>query len=219
MSDRDLRNLYENVRRGDEYVAPDNISGLYSKVINEMTFEPVDEDDTYEADFSSTDQPVNLQASLKEFIVNIQKLAKTGMITPEDITHFNKYLTEKPFRSQVEEYLINNCNITRNLMSTNDPVEAIMTYLGNYDCFPGFLKYIEQPLLLSQIGAMSGNLFSMLSKTGLPNDFLLDLMELNGMLSYSCLLCFLMLNKQGMRVLEIVPGMVGISKLKALQLD
>ena len=181
MSDRDLRGLYENVRRGDKYYAPDNISNLYSKVINEMAFEPVDEDDSYEADFSSTDQPVNIQASLKEFIVNIQKLAKTGMITPEDITYFNKHLTEKPFRSQVEEYLINNCNITRNLMSTNDPVEAIMTYLGNYDCFPGFLKYIEQPLSLSQLGAMSGNLFSMLSKTGLPNDFLLDLMELNGM--------------------------------------
>ena len=33
MSDRDLRNLYENVRRGDEHIAPKNIELLY----NEMT--------------------------------------------------------------------------------------------------------------------------------------------------------------------------------------
>ena len=33
MSDRDLRNLYEGVRRGDEYIAPKNIELLY----NEMT--------------------------------------------------------------------------------------------------------------------------------------------------------------------------------------
>ena len=33
MSDRDLRNLYENVRRGDEYVAPQRDSDLYRNVM------------------------------------------------------------------------------------------------------------------------------------------------------------------------------------------
>ena len=35
MSDRDLRNLYEGVRRGDEYVAPRRESELYGKVVRE----------------------------------------------------------------------------------------------------------------------------------------------------------------------------------------
>ena len=35
MSDRDLRNLYENVRRGDEYHAPRRESELYRSILNE----------------------------------------------------------------------------------------------------------------------------------------------------------------------------------------
>lgn len=37
MSDRDLRNLYENVRRGDEYTQPTKLENLYFKVLREAT--------------------------------------------------------------------------------------------------------------------------------------------------------------------------------------
>ena len=36
MSDLDLRNLYESVRRGDEYHAPQRVDNLYNAVINEV---------------------------------------------------------------------------------------------------------------------------------------------------------------------------------------
>lgn len=44
MSDRDLRNLYENVRRGDEYVAPQRMENLYNSVINENDNSSLDAD-------------------------------------------------------------------------------------------------------------------------------------------------------------------------------
>ena len=37
MSDSDLRNLYENVRRGDEYTRPVKLENLYFKVLREAT--------------------------------------------------------------------------------------------------------------------------------------------------------------------------------------
>ena len=37
MSDRDLRNLYEGVRRGDGYVAPQRESELYTEVLGTVT--------------------------------------------------------------------------------------------------------------------------------------------------------------------------------------
>ena len=42
MSDHDLRNLYENVRRGDEYVTPKRESDLYNNVLKEALVSVVD---------------------------------------------------------------------------------------------------------------------------------------------------------------------------------
>ena len=36
MSDRDLRNLYENICRGGDYIKPASITDLYTKTINEQ---------------------------------------------------------------------------------------------------------------------------------------------------------------------------------------
>ena len=44
MSDKDLRSLYENIRRGDEYVAPKRESELYDDVLNEATVSVVGDD-------------------------------------------------------------------------------------------------------------------------------------------------------------------------------
>ena len=44
MSDRDLRNLYDNVRRGDEYHAPKREGELYMDILNEALVSVVDSD-------------------------------------------------------------------------------------------------------------------------------------------------------------------------------
>ena len=179
MSDRDLRNLYENVRRGDVYHAPDYITNVYSKVINEMSFMPIDQEDQDRSDYGRTPQPVDFQVSVKEFIQNIQELAKSGLLSAEDISFFNKRMTEKPFREKIIGHL-SSSNINDETMATINVPEAIFTYVSNRDCFKQFVNYIDSPLTLSNIPG-SGNMFSIFSKTKLPSEFILDLIELNGM--------------------------------------
>ena len=63
MSNKDLRNLYEGVRRGDEYVAPSNIKDLYSHVLREkytISYRDESGTDVFEGEVSDT-QMMNIK--------------------------------------------------------------------------------------------------------------------------------------------------------------
>ena len=75
MSDRDLRNLYENVRRGDEYVAPKRESELYSHVLNNQENNNVIEEATVTVTLTDgTTQTVEITDSNAKELQNVLKL-------------------------------------------------------------------------------------------------------------------------------------------------
>ena len=169
MSDRDLRNLYENVRRGDEYVAPRRENELYTEVLGTVT-------DPY-AEPQSNEIPER-NVPLAELIKKLRDLGNRGLIDQEDINFFNKTLTTKPFKSKIIKHL-NTHNISSDTLQTKDVVEAIITLLSNYKSVETYSQYIDKIKNLSNFPQV-GNIVKQFSDI-FPKEFITDLINLDGM--------------------------------------
>ena len=169
MSDKDLRDLYESVRRRDEYVAPQRECELYTEVLGTVT-------DPY-AEPQSNEIPER-NVPLAELIKKLRDLGNRGLIDQEDINFFNKTLTTKPFKSKIIKHL-NTHNISSDTLQTKDVVEAIITLLSNYKSVETYSQYIDKIKNLSDFPQV-GNLVKQFSDI-FPKEFITDLINLDGM--------------------------------------
>ena len=160
MSDRDLRNLYENVRRGDEYVAPRSESGLYDSLYLEKRG----------------------NSELKLLCGKLNDIGAKGFLTDGDLLYLNQFLDSRAYLPIIVEYL-NNSNITETTLSDKNAVEGITNIFQRNGVSDKFADYIKKPVSFNILGR-HGNLIDILSrevgKYNIPSDIIVQLMQFEG---------------------------------------
>ena len=122
MSDNDIARRYLKI---DEYNPKSRLSDLYKDVLLNEVLGNI-KDPHAEPTGSIPDDSVTKQ----EIFKTIQSLDKPGLLQPEDLEYINSYITTKPFKKAVIEYL-NNSNITPTTIVERDPQEWIIDILLN----------------------------------------------------------------------------------------
>lgn len=137
MSDRDLRNLYESVRRGDEYVAPQREGELYKDV------------------YTKLNEDVSLYTKAKRGYEHI------GDVTEQDFAKITRLATNGEAIKLIQSYLIQK-QYTTDSFKGEDDYRILIELLDATE----FEKYIEQkkPELRS---TRAGNIFEIMAQAGL----------------------------------------------------
>lgn len=169
MSDRDLRNLYEGVRRGDEYHAPQRVSGLYTEVLGTVT-------DPY----AEPTESVPVKKTTKQDIFKLlQNLDSQKLLGQDDLNYINQYLSIKPFKTKITQYL-NSHNLTSTTIVEGDVIEWIIQILSSNNDLQSYIDYIKSPISLSEF-PREGIMVDILSKrTKISPDTLRQMIELKG---------------------------------------
>lgn len=160
MSDSDLRNLYESVRRGKEYVAPKRESELYNNVYLEKT---------------GNDK-------LKVLCKKLNDIGDKGHLSDGDLLYLNQFLDSRAYLPVIINYL-NESNITEKTLSDKNAVEGITKILQSAGVTDKFVDYLGSQVSFSILGK-SGNLLdiisSKLSKFNISRDVIIQLMQFEG---------------------------------------
>jgi hypothetical protein len=160
MSDHDLRNLYENVRRGDEYHAPQRESELYKNVYMEKTG----------------------NNELKVLCKKLNDIGDRGYLSDNDLLYLNQFLDSRAYLPVIISYL-NESNITDKTLSDKDAVDGITKILQSAGVTDKFVDYLGSQISFSILGK-SGNLLdiisSKLSKFNITRDVIIRLMQFEG---------------------------------------
>jgi len=160
MSDRDLRNLYENVRRGDDYIAPGREHELYRNVYIEK---------------SGNDE-------LKKLCGKLNDIGYKGYLSSDDILYLNQFLDARAYLPVIASYL-SDSNIIETTLSDKNAVEGITNILQSAGVTDMFVEYLNSQLSFNILGK-SGNLLdiisSKLSKFNIPRDVIVRLMQFEG---------------------------------------
>lgn len=170
MSNRDLRNLYEGVRRGDEYVPEGDMKGLYVEVLGNIT-------DPHAEPTASIPGPE--RKTKNDILKLIFDLDKGDLLKQDDIDYISQYLEIKPFRTRVTEYL-NNHNLSTDTVVEFDVIEQIINILSTNGDLEKYTDYISKSVKLSSI-PRGGILLDVLTKIiPISRESLTSFIELKG---------------------------------------
>jgi len=160
MSDGDLRNLYENVRRGAEYVAPRRESELYKNVYMEKSG----------------------NNELKVLCRKLNDIGDRGYLSDNDLLYLNQFLDSRAYLPMIISYL-NESNITDKTLSDKNAVDGITNILQSAGVTDKFVDYLGSQISFNILGK-SGNLLdiisSKLSKFNISRDVIVRLMQFEG---------------------------------------
>ena len=160
MSNHDLRSLYENVRRGDEYVAPQREHELYKNIYMEKSG----------------------NNELKVLCKKLNDIGDRGYLSDGDVLYLNQFLDARAFLPVIVSYL-NESNITDQTLSDKNAVEGITNILQSAGVTNKFVDYLGSQISFSILGK-SGNLLdiisSKLSKFNISRDVIVQLMQFEG---------------------------------------
>ena len=160
MSDHDLRNLYEGVRRGDGYAAPRRENELYKNIYMEKSG----------------------NNELKVLCKKLSDIGDRGYLSDGDLLYLNQFLDSRAYLPMIISYL-NESNITDKTLSDKNAVEGITNILQSAGVTNKFVDYLGSQISFGILGK-SGNLLdvisSKLSKFDISRDVIVQLMQFEG---------------------------------------
>tara|TARA_B100002019_G_scaffold288538_1_gene302341 strand:- start:618 stop:1697 length:1080 start_codon:yes stop_codon:yes gene_type:complete len=168
MSDRDLRNLYENVRSGVEYNSL-SMQDLYTEVLGTVN-EP----------YAKPTSVIPVKKTTKQDIWKLlQNLDSQKLLNQDDLSYIHKYLSIKPFKTKITQYLTSH-NLSPTTIVEGNVIELIIQILSNNNDLQTYIDYIKSPIGLSDI-PREGIMVDVMSKRSkLSTDTLRQMIELKG---------------------------------------
>tara|TARA_R110002020_G_scaffold27072_2_gene87194 strand:+ start:1968 stop:2993 length:1026 start_codon:yes stop_codon:yes gene_type:complete len=148
-----------------------------------MSWKPLDQiylEQTAFKDVSNLPRKVVNEATAGEVIQLIKDLDQNGLLDEvKDLEVIKKYLSSKPFASNIRKYLENQ-NLNEKTISEGDVIKFITEILSEYNDVETYSKYIENPQNLTSIGN-SGMLIEKIKEiTGMNDETIRGLINLIG---------------------------------------